>query len=106
MPDEPDPAAARTIAKVRRVMTVSMVFTGLALAAVLAVIGYRVFTSEGSAPRVDASAALPAGAKVIATTVAGDRIVLTVETGGRTELHLFDVRTLAPRGRLRLHAEP
>jgi Family of unknown function (DUF6476) len=107
MPDELDPAAQRVIAKVRRLMAISVLFTGVAVAAVLAVIGYRVFRSEGSAPvPVEASATLPAGAKVVGTAVNGDRLVVTVEIAGRTELHLFDLRTLAPRGRLQLRAAP
>ena len=107
MPDaELDPAAARTMAKVRRLMAVSVVLTGVAIAAVLAIIGYRVFAREESAARFDASAALPKGAKVVATAVADGRIVLTVDVGGRTELHLFDLRTLKPRGRLELRLEP
>src|SRR5437016_3188549 len=40
-----DPAAARVIAKVRRLMVVSTLFTALTVTAVLGVIGYRVFRS-------------------------------------------------------------
>jgi len=44
-----DPAAARMIAKVRWLMLISGVTTMVAITAVIAVIGYRVFRSEGSA---------------------------------------------------------
>ena len=102
-----DPQAERIVAKVRRLMAVSVLLTGLAVAAVLGVIGYRVFRGEGSAPPVaDVSASLPRGAKVVGTALNEDRLAVTIEVGGQTEIHLFDARTLAPRGRLRLRAEP
>jgi hypothetical protein len=102
-----DPAAERIVAKVRRLMAISVLFTGLAVAAVLGVIGYRVFRGEGSAaPQADTSVILPKGAKVVGTVVGEDRLAVTVEVGGQTEIHLFDARTLAPRGRLRLRVEP
>ena len=61
MDDRPlDPAAERIVAKVRRLMAISVLFTGLAVAAVLGVIGYRVFRGEGSAaPQADTSVSLP-----------------------------------------------
>ena len=39
---------------------------------------------------------LPKGAKVIATAVADDRIVVTVELGGTVEVRTFDLKTLQP----------
>ncbi len=54
----------------------------------------------------DVTAMLPKGARVIATAVADDRIAVTVEAGGSTEIHTFDLRTLRPAGRLRFAAEP
>ena len=106
-PAEADPDAARVLTKVRRLMVISLAFTGLAIAAVLSVIGYRVFSGEGSrAAPADVSAKLPRGARVVATNIANDRLVLTIEVETRTELHLFDVQTLQPRGRLRLSVEP
>ena len=103
----PDPQAERIVAKVRRLMAISVLFTGLAVAAVLGIIGYRVFRGEGSAPSApDASVSLPKGARVVGTAVNDDRLAVTIEAGGATEIHLFDARTLAPRGRLRLRVEP
>ena len=87
-------------------MAVSVAFTALAVAAVLGVIGYRVFKSEGSRPPPELSVKLPAGARVVSTAVAADRIVVTLDVAGQTELHLFDIQTLQPRGRLKLNAEP
>ncbi len=81
--------------------------TLLAIAAVIGVIGYRLFTSGGStgAP-VETTALLPKGARIVATGVAGDRIAVTLEVGGATEIRTFDIKTLRPTGRLRFATEP
>jgi hypothetical protein len=110
--DQPlDPAAAGIVAKVRWLMIISGVTTLIAIAAVLGVIGYRVFRAEGSAAATGAAAAdvtamLPKGARVVAITAAADRIVVTVELAGALEARTFDARTLAPAGRLRFLTEP
>jgi hypothetical protein len=107
-PDEEtlDPAAAHMLARVRRLMAISLGFTALAIAAVFGVIGYRVFNSEGSRPAPDVSVSLPRGAKLNTTATSADRLVLTIESAGQTELRLFDLSTLQPRGRIRLTPEP
>ena len=103
-----NPEAERAVAKVRRLMMIASVTTFLAVAAVLVVIGYRVFHLGGSVAEpagfVDTSAALPAGAKVISTAVSNDHIVMTIEVAGTTEIWTFDPDTLKPLGRLRLKA--
>jgi|SRR5450830_756831 len=102
-----DPEAARFVAKVRRLMTIAIATTFLAIAVVIGVIGYRVFRVEGSAPVApDLTAALPAGAKVISTVVGDGRIVLTIDLAGTTELRIFDLNTLKARGRIRLAPQP
>jgi hypothetical protein len=106
--DEPlDPAAARVVARVRWLMLISGVTTMVAIAAVLGVIGYRVFKSEGSAAvPADVTAVLPKGARIVATAVAEDRIAVTIEVGGALEIRTFDLRTLKPAGRLKFATEP
>jgi hypothetical protein len=108
--DEPlDPAAARMVAKVRAMMLIAGLTTMLAIAAVLGVIGYRLFTLQGSTPvpveAPDVTAQLPQGARVVGTGTAGDLIVVTIEIAGRTEIRTFDARTLRPAGRLQLRSE-
>jgi len=100
------PEAERAIAKVHRLMVVASVTTFLAVAAVLAIIGYRVFHAGGSAPApfTDVAAALPPGAKVVSTAVSSDHIVVTIEIDGAVELLTFDPDTLKPLGRIRLKA--
>jgi hypothetical protein len=107
--EKPDPEAEAVLGKVKRLMAISLLFTGIAVAAVFAVIGYRVFTGEGSRPAgaaIEADVPLPKGARVIATAVAGDRIVVTIEIEGRTEVRVFDLATLDPRGSLRFPPAP
>ena len=100
-----DPAAARIVAKVRWLMVIAGATTLLAIAAVIGVIGYRVFKAEGSTS-ADVTALLPKGARVIAAAVAEDRIAVTLDVGGAIEIRTFDVKTLKPTGRLRFATEP
>jgi hypothetical protein len=100
-----DPAAARIVAKVRWLMLIAGATTLLAIAAVIGVIGYRVFKAEGSAV-ADVTALLPKGARVISAAVAEDRIAVTLDVGGAIEIRTFDAKTLKPTGRLRFATEP
>jgi hypothetical protein len=100
-----DPEAARMVAKVRWLMIISGATTGLAIAAVIGVIGYRLFKAEGSAP-TEVTALLPKGARVIATGTAEDRIAVTIDVGGAIEVRTFDAKTLKPAGRLKFVTEP
>jgi len=101
-----DPEAAAALARVRRLMMIASVTTFVAIGAVFAVIGYRVFHWQGSAapPASPAPeiAGLPAGAKVLSTAVGDGHVVLTLEVGGAVELRSFDLTTLKPLGRVRL----
>ena len=100
-----DPAAARIVSKVRWMMLISGATTLVAIAAVVGVIGYRVFKAEGSAP-AEITALLPKGARVIATAIAEDRIAVTIDVGGAIEIRTFDAKTLKPAGRLKFATEP
>jgi hypothetical protein len=98
-------ANARFLSRVRWLMMLSGVATALGIAVVLGVIGYRVFKNDGSAPP-DVTALLPRGAKVVSTTVAGDRVAVIVDIGGGVEVRTFDLKTLQPAGRLKFLVEP
>jgi hypothetical protein len=102
---EPTPEQAALFARVRRLMLIAGLTTALAVAAVLIAIGYRLFRTEGSAATSDTTATLPKGARILSTAVAGDRLVVTLEVGGATEIRTFDARTLKPTGRLTFAAE-
>jgi len=86
-------------------MLISGATTLVAIAAVFGVIGYRVFKAEGSAP-TEVTALLPKGARVVATAIAEDRIMVTIDVGGTIEIRIFDAKTLKPAGRLKFATEP
>ena len=98
-----DPESARVVAKVRRLMLIAIMTTFIAVFAVIAVIGYRVFRTEERAQAVQSvSAVLPAGTKVLSSAIGEGRLVLTVEVNGAIELLSFELNTLKPLGRVRL----
>ena len=103
-----DPEAARVVARIRRLMMIASATTFLAVAVVLAVIGYRVFHLQGSAPPAISAvtATLPAGAKIISTVIGDNQLAITIETAAGIEIRMFDARTLKPSGRLLFVTEP
>jgi hypothetical protein len=104
---ESTPEQAALFARVRRMMLIAGLTTALAVAAVLIAIGYRLFRSEGSSvAAIDTVATLPKGARIVATGVAGDRLLLTLDIGGTTEIRSFDAHSLKPVGKLKFVSEP
>jgi hypothetical protein len=103
---EPTPEQAALFARVRRMMLIAGLTTTVAIAAVLIAIGYRLFHSEGSTIATDITATLPKGARIVSTGVAGDRLVVTLDIGGVTEIRTFDAHTLKLTGRLKFVTEP
>lgn len=94
------------MARMKLFMAISGFATLLGIVVVLGVVGYRVSRGEGSAAAAEQTVVLPKGAKVIGTAVAGDRLVVTVETAGGLEVRTFDAGTLRPAGRMRFATEP
>jgi hypothetical protein len=103
---EPTPEQAALFTRVRRMMLVAGLTTALAIAAVLIAIGYRLFRAGDSGPLTDTTAMLPKGARIVSTAVAGDRLVVTVDLNGATEILTYDAKTLKPAGRLKFANEP
>src|SRR6267154_3062342 len=103
---EPTPEQAAMFARVRRLMLIAGLTTALAIAAVLFAIGYRLFRSEGSVVATDTTSMLPKGARIVSSAVAGDRLVVTLDIGGVTEIRTFDARTLKATGKLKFVSEP
>ena len=105
---EPTPEQAALIARVRRMMLIAGLTSALAVAVVLIAVGYRLYRGEGSpaAANADIIATLPKGARIVSTAVAGERLVLTLDIGGITEIRTFDARTLKPAGKLKFVSEP
>src|ERR1700682_2101753 len=103
---EPTPEQAALFARVRRMMLIAGLTTALAVAAGLLALGYSLFRTEGCALATDSTATLPKGACIVATGVAGDRLVVTLDIGGATEIRTFDAHTLKPAGRRKFANEP
>ncbi|MGM4967116.1 hypothetical protein AB7714_26695 [Tardiphaga sp. 1201_B9_N1_1] len=103
---EPTLEQAAMIARVRRMMLIAGLTTALGVGALLVVIGYRLFRTDGSTVTSATTATLPKGAKILSTGVAGDRIVLTLDVGGSTEIRTFDAKSLKPAGTLKFASEP
>src|SRR6266700_4471933 len=114
----PDADAAGVIAKVRRLMVVSMAITVIAVGSVFGFIGYRMYKGDGAAAKTadklpesspiptDVTLSLPRGARVVQSAVANDRLVMTLEIDGKLEVRTFDLKTLQPTGRLNFSAAP
>ena len=114
----PDADAARLVARVRRLMLVSMAVTVIAVGSVFGFIGYRVSKGDGTAAKTadklpesspiptDVTLSLPRGARVVQSAVSNDRLVMTLEIDGKIEVRTFDVKTLQPTGRLNFSATP
>jgi len=105
---EPTPEQAALFARVRRMMLIAGATTGVAIAAVLFAVGYRLYRSAPSVTTAPAevTAALPKGARIVSTAVAGEQLVVTLDIGGATEIRTFDVRSLKPAGKLKFVREP
>ena len=102
-----DPEAARIVAKVRRLMMIASLTTFIAVAIVIAVIGYRFFKGEGRAQAgPDADAPWPNGARIVSSAMIDERLALMIETPSGLEVRFFDLRTLKPAGRLPLGGKP
>jgi hypothetical protein len=107
--DKPlDPAVAQVQARLRRLMLIAGLTLGLGIFAVFAGIVYRLSTFGDSAPDMPAGAAavaetaIPAGARLVSSATAGNRVVLTYDHPGGTTLIFIDVKSLAIVGRLDL----
>ena len=105
---EPTPEQAALFARVRRMMVIAGLTSALAVCIVLVAVGYRLYRGEGSttAATTDVTATLPKGARIVSTGVAGERLVVTLDIAGVTEIRTFDAKTLKPAGKLRFVSEP
>jgi hypothetical protein len=102
-----DATTAPVMARIRLLMIISGLTTLVAIAAVLTVIGYRVFrTGNNGLPSAASIVTLPKGARVIANSIAGDQLVVTVDIAGATEIRTFDLKTLKETGRVRFVTAP
>jgi hypothetical protein len=100
-----EPEAAQLVARARVMMVISVLTTALAIAAVVAVIGYRVFAA-GVGPAGEGTIALPKGSRVISMVASAGRIAVLLDVNGTTELLTFDIKTLKQTGGLQFTTAP
>jgi hypothetical protein len=101
------PEQGQVIARVRRLMLGSLAVMAAGIVAVFAVIGYRLYAgAERARPPLEETLNLARGARVISTTAAGNRLVVTVENAGVTEVLTYDLETLQPKGRFTIKPTP
>lgn len=105
---EPTPEQAALFARVRRMMVIAGLTSALAVCIVLVAVGYRLYRGEGSSvtAATDVTATLPKGARIVSTGTAGERLVVTLDIAGVTEIRTFDAKTLKPVGKLKFVNEP
>lgn len=105
---EPERTADRMVARVRLLMIIAALTTLIAIAAVVGVIGYRVFRAGGPAAAAiaDGVITLPKGARVIASSLADSHLAVTLDIGGATEIRTYDLKTLKETGRIRFATAP
>ena len=99
---------APSLARVRLLMLISALTTALAIAAVVGVIGYRLYhTGDSAAATItNGMVFLPQGAKVVSTTIGDGRIVVTLDINGASEVRIFDLKTLQQTGTLHFAPHP
>jgi hypothetical protein len=103
--DEPaESAAGQVVARARILMLIAALTTLLAVAAVVTVIGYRMF--GGATVAADDVIPLPKDARLISTSASAGRLAVLIEIDGVNELRTFDIKTLKQTGRLRFPREP
>jgi hypothetical protein len=97
--------AGALAARARLMMIISALTTLIAIAAVVSVIGYRVFNNGGPVG-FDGIITLPKGARVVSTAASAGRIAVLIDVNGVSELRTFDIKTLKQTGRLQFATEP
>ena len=88
-----------------RTLATIAITTLIAIAAVVSVIGYRVFNNSGPVG-FDGIITLPKGARVLSTSASAGRVAVLIDINGASELRTFDIKTLKQTGRLQFATEP
>jgi hypothetical protein len=86
-------------------MVISALTTVLAIAAVVVVIGYRLYGVHPNATITDSLVLLPKGARVLSSTVTAGAVAVTFDLNGTQEVRIYDRRNMQQVGRLRFGTE-
>jgi hypothetical protein len=97
---------AQLVARARVMMIISALTTVLAIAAVVAVIGYRVFGTGIGPVAGESSIELPKGAHIVSMAASAGRIAVLLDVNGTSEIRTFDIKTLKQTGGLHFSTEP
>jgi hypothetical protein len=97
---------ARLVARARVMMIISALTTLLAIAAVVTVIGYRVYGGGGVGPATEDIVTLPKGGRVVSMAASAGRLAVMVDVNGSTELRVFDLKTMKEIVHLHFATEP
>jgi hypothetical protein len=97
--------ASHLVARARVMMVISVLTTLLAIAAVVVVIGYRVYGARGTPTITDGIVMLPKGAHVISSTVTASAVAVTIDVAGAQEVRIYDRKNMQQIGRLRFGTE-
>jgi Family of unknown function (DUF6476) len=97
--------AAHLVARARVMMVISALTTVLAIAAVVVVIGYRLYGVHPNATITDSLVLLPKGARVLSSTVTAGAVAVTFDLNGTQEVRIYDRRNMQQVGRLRFGTE-
>jgi hypothetical protein len=101
------PEQASLMVRARWMSMLSVGATLVGISVVLGIVGYRIFRSEGSvATPSEIVAMLPKGGRLVGIATTAERVIVTIEVQGATEIRSFDARNLQPAGRLRFVSEP
>jgi hypothetical protein len=105
--EELTPAQERVIKRARRLMMVPLLVMVAGFLTVFGVIAYRLSSSSerGRTP-TEKVLNLTRGAKIVSTSVSDNRLAVTVEIGGVTEVLLYDLETMQPVGRFVIKTAP
>ena len=95
------PEQERLVARVKKLMAIPLLIMVAGFLTVFGVIAYRLYfkTPDKANPTIERVLMLPRGARVVSTTVNDGKLVVTVETGGTTEVLLFDLPSMQASGR-------
>ncbi|ACI94251.1 conserved hypothetical protein [Afipia carboxidovorans OM5] len=91
--------------RLKRLMLIAGLTTALGIGAVFVAIGYKLYRGEGAAV-AEATLVVPKGARIVSTAALGDRIAVTLDVGGTTEIRTFDAKSFKLLGRARFANEP
>jgi len=96
---------AGLVARARTMMLISGLTTMLAIAAVVTVIGYRMYAGAANSP-VEDVVTLPKGARIVSMAGSGGRLAVMIDNNGTIEMRVFDLKTMKESGHLRFMNEP